>query len=98
MRPPELSGTLYEVAYANKKWKAMEAYAIEQTRAQGHSAYGDGCVPVFETLERLKMEVMYCIGTSAPTVRRAGQAYPGVCTQAYALTDARQPSNIICRV
>ena len=73
-------------------------YAVEQTRAQGHSAYGDGWVPVHETLATLKMEVMYCIGTSAPTVRRAGQAYPGVCTQAYALTDARQPSNIICRV
>ena len=49
-------------------------YAIEQTRAQGHSAYGDGCVPVLETLASMKMEVMYCIGTSAPTVRRAGQA------------------------
>ena len=71
-------------------------YAIEQTRAQGHSDYGDGCVPVLETSARLKMEVMYCIGTSAPTVRRAGEAYPDVCTQAYALTDARQPSNIIC--
>lgn len=55
-------------------------YAIEQTRSQGHSAYGDGYVPVLETLARFKTEVMYCMGTSAPTVRRGGQAYPDVCT------------------